>query len=221
MGNAPLQRFLPLPILPGQLHHFTTGVVVVKEYWNFDPLQPLVQPQSIPNAQPNAQAVSVGTQQAIKRKRKAALERLANKRATTMLKTPMCGRESEGEVVFAIEEMIGHPKTWPSWIKDIFFLRKLNRTNRLNIITFTLGNGLPPHVLHQWIAVRQVECDKAKFNVDLEAVLQSMTLDPGNKLAQKYFYFDLVLQEYCFMNGIPRNNITNTCKGQKEAQSPP
>ena len=137
-----------------------------------------------------------------------------------MLKTPMCGRESEGEVVFAIEEMIGHPKTWPAWIKDIFFLRKLNRTNRLNIITFTLGNGLPPHVLHQWIAVRQVECDKAKFNVDLEAVLQSMTLDPDNKLAQKYFYFDLVLQEYCFMNGIPRNALTRGLKGPRERQPP-
>ena len=67
----------------------------------------------------------------------------------------------------------------------------------------------------------QVECDKAKFNVDLEAVLQSMTLDPDNKLAQKYFYFDLVLQEWCFMNGIPRNNNTNTLKRQKEKATTP
>ena len=146
---------------------------------------------------------------------------MENKRVATMLEAPVHGRKTEGEVLFAIEEMIGPSKTWPARINDIFFLRKLNRTDRLNIITFTLGNGLPPHVLHQWIAVGQVECDKAKFNVDLEAVLQSMTLNLDNKPAEKYFYFDLVLQEWCFMNGIPRNNITNTCKGQKEAQSPP
>ena len=37
-----------------------------------------------------------------------------------------------------------------------------------------------------------------KFNAGLEAVLQSLTLDLDNKLAEKYFYFDLVLQEWCF-----------------------
>jgi hypothetical protein len=221
MDDALLQRYFPSQLLPGQKCHFTSGVVVANAYWNFVPLQPQAQPQSAPKAQPNAQAEGVGAQQAINRKRKAALERIENKRVATMLEAPVHGRKTEGEVLFAIEEMIGPSKTWPARINDIFFLRKLNRTDRLNIITFTLGNGLPPHVLHQWIAVRQVECDKAKFNVDLEAVLQSMTLNLDNKPAEKYFYFDLVLQEWCFMNGIPRNNNTNTPKRQKEAQSPP
>ena len=223
MDDALLQRYFPSQLLPGQLCHFTSGVVVANAYWNFVPLQPQAQPQSAPKAQPNAQAEGVGAQQAINRKRKAALERIENKRVATMLEAPVHGRKTEGEVLFAIEEMIGPSKTWPARINDIFFLRKLNRTDRLNIITFTLGNGLPPHVLHQWIAVGQVECDKAKFNVDLEAVLQSMTLDLDNmnKLAEKYFYFDLVLQEWCFMNGIPRNALTGGLKAPKGAQSPP
>ena len=218
MDDALLQRYFPSQLLPGQKCHFTSGVVVANAYWNFVPLQPQAQPQSAPKAQPNAQAESVGAQQAINRKRKAALERMETKRVATMLEAPVHGRKTEGEVLFAIEEMIGPSKTWPARINDIFFLRKLNRTDRLNIITFTLGNGLPPHVLHQWIAVGQVECDKAKFNVDLEAVLQSMTLNLDNKPAEKYFYFDLVLQEWCFMNGIPRNNNTNTPKPPKEGK---
>ena len=139
-----------------------------------------------------------------------------------MLKAPVCGQKTEGEVLFAIEEMIGHPETWPARIKDIFFLKKLNDANALRVITFTLGNGLPPHLLHQWVGVREVGFDKAKFNADVKKVLESMfTLGTGGKSLTKYFYFDLVLKDHCFMNGIPRNNNTNTPKRQKEAQSPP
>ena len=146
---------------------------------------------------------------------------MENKRVATMLKAPVCGRKTEGEMLFAISEMIGCPETWPDWIRRIFFLKTISNANALRVITFTLGNGLPPHILHQWIAVRQVECDKTKFDVDLDTALQSMTLDLDNKLAKGHFYFGLVGDEWCFMNGIPRNSTTNTCKGQKEAQSPP
>ena len=221
MDDALLQRYFPSQLLPGQLCHFTSGVVNANAYWNFVPLQPQAQPQSAPKAQPNAQAESVGAQQVINRKRKAALERMENKRVATMLKAPVCGRKTEREMLFAISEMIGCPETWPAEIMRIFFLKKFSNVNALRVITFTLGNGLPPHVLHQWVGVRQVEFDKAKFNAHLVEVSKSMTLNLGSKLATKHFYFDLVLQEWCFMNGIPRNNNTNTPKPPKEAQSPP
>ena len=221
MDDALLQRYFPSQLLPGQLCHFTSGVVVANAYWNFVPLQPQAQPQSAPKAQPNAQAESVGAQQAINRKRKAALERMENKRVATMLKAPVCGRKTEGEMLFAISEMIGCPETWPAKIMGIFFLKKLSNANALRVITFTLGNGLPPHVLHQWMGVRQVEFDKAKFNADLVEVSKSMTLNLDSKLATKHFYFDLVLKEYCFMNGIPRNALTGGLKALKEKKPPP
>ena len=63
-----------------------------------------------------------------------------------------------------------------------------------------------------------MEFDKAKFNADLVEVSKSMTLNLDSKLATTYFYFDLVLQEWCFMNGIPRNNNTNTPKPPKEGK---
>ena len=143
---------------------------------------------------------------------------METKRVATMLEAPVHGRKTEGEVLFAIEEMIGPSKTWPARINDIFFLKKLSNANALRVITFTLGNGLPPHVLHQWMGVRQVEFDKAKFNADLVEVSKSMTSNLDSKLATTYFYFDLVLQEWCFMNGIPRNNNTNTPKPPKEGK---
>ena len=221
MDDALLQRYFPSQLLPGQKCHFTSGVVVANAYWNFVPLQPQAQSQSAPKAQPNAQAESVGAQQAINRKRKAALERMENKRAETMLKAPMCGRKTEEDVLFAISEMMGCPETWPDWIRRIFFLKTISNANALRVITFTLGNGLPPHVLHQWMGVRQVEFDKAKFNADLVEVSKSMTLNLDSKLATKHFYFDLVLKEYCFMNGIPRNALTGGLKALKEKKPPP
>ena len=50
-----------------------------------------------------------------------------------------------------------------------FFLKIINNSNALKAITFILGNDLPPHVLHQWMDVRQVEFDKAKFNAHITA----------------------------------------------------
>ena len=70
------------------------------------------------------------------------------------------------------------------------------------------------------MGVRQVEFDKAKFNADLVEVSKSMTLNLDSKLATTYFYFDLVLQEWCFMNGIPRNNNTNTPSPQRRGNTP-
>ena len=63
--------------------------------------------------------------------------------------------------------------------------------------------------------MRQVGFNKAKFNAHLVGVSKSMTLNLDSKLATKYFYFDLMLQEYCFMNGIPRNALTGAIKGKK------
>ena len=59
-----------------------------------------------------------------------------------------------------------------------------------------------------------------KFKADVVSVLKSMTLESTSKLIRAYFYFDMVLGEYCFMNGIPRNNISNTYKLSKKEALP-
>ena len=146
----------PPPItFPGQKHLFTCGMVVTLAYWS-EPAPAGVattafkHPTDITphcSGQPPTGKISVSIEarNMMARKRGAALAKKEAKQVANMLKTPISERRTEGQVLFAISEMIGHPKTWPAKFKDIFFLRKLNRTNRLNIITFTLGNGLPPH----------------------------------------------------------------------------
>ena len=123
--------------------------------------------------------------------------------------------------MFAISEQIGEPKHWPRYMRPIFFMKKLNNATALKLVTFTLGNGLAPHLLHQWVSVRKVGLDQRKFKADVASVLKSMTLESTSKLIRAYFYFDMVLGEYCFMNGIPRNALTGGFKAFKEKPLPP
>ena len=125
-----------------------------------------------------------------------------------------------GGHLFAISEQIGEPKHWPRYMRPIFFMNKLNNVSALKLVTFTLGNGLAPHLLHQWVSVRKVGLDQRKFKADVASVFKSMTLESTSKLIRAYFYFDMVLGEYCFMNGTPRNNISNTYKLSKKEALP-
>ena len=179
--------------VPGQLHHFTTGVVVVKEYWNFVSPQPQAQPQSLPKAQPSAQAISVGTQQAIKRKRKAALERMENKRVETMLKAPMCGRKTEEDVLFAISEMIGSPETWKEYLSEIFWSRHWGYQNLVKMACFLAHNGLPHHLALQWMGARGVLCNKREFEIAWHKTLQGGWSDNA-------FTWDNLKGKYCYLN---------------------
>ena len=133
-----------------------------------------------------------------------------------LLAQPAQMRMTEREVLFAISELIGPPSSWPSWTRTAFFSKHLNNVNGMRIITFGLGNGLPPHLLHQWMHVRGVKVDKVKFSIDITRVLKGMTLDLTDKGALKYFYWDLTMQEYCWMNGRPRNALTKGYKAAKE-----
>ena len=125
-----------------------------------------------------------------------------------MLALPTSKRVAEYEVLWAVEDLIGSCKTWPRWVAKIFWMKKLNNADALRLVTFCLGNALPPHVLFQWLRVRGVALHWPKFHADMSAVKKSMGLDGPTK----YFYWDLRTQEYCFMNGLPRNNLTMAVK---------
>ena len=181
VGNVPLptqeSALAPPIIFPGQKHHFTCGVVVTKAYWNcaLPQSQPLPGPnQHQAQRQPNAQleALSVGVQQAINRKRKAALEKGETRRVAAMLKAPMCRRKTEGEVLFAIGEMIGHPETWKEYLSEIFWSRHWGYQNLVKMACFLAHNGLPHHLALQWMGARGVLCNKREFEIAWHKTLQ-------------------------------------------------
>jgi hypothetical protein len=125
-----------------------------------------------------------------------------------MLALPTSKRVAEYEVLWAVEDLIGSCKTWPRWVAKIFWMKKLNNADALRLVTFCLGNALPPHVLFQWLRVRGVALHWPKLHTRMRLVKDSMGLDGPTE----YFYWDLRTREYCFMNGLPRNNLTMTVK---------
>jgi len=132
-----------------------------------------------------------------------------SKRDLAMLKLPTYKRTREHEALWAIEDLIGPCSSWPEWIRKIYWMKKLDNRDALRVVTFGLGNSLPPHLIFEWLRVRRVAVDWVKFRADMKAVKKSMGLDG----VITFFYWDLRTEEYCFMNGLPRNNFTMAVKG--------
>jgi hypothetical protein len=100
-----------------------------------------------------------------------------SKRDTRMLKLTTSMRLQEHEVLWAVEDLIGSCKTWPRWVAKIFWMKKLNNADALRLVTFCLGNALPPHVLFQWLRVRGVALHWQKLHTHMRLVKDSMGLD--------------------------------------------
>ena len=130
-----------------------------------------------------------------------------------MLRLGVSRRNKEDEVLWAIEDLIGESQSWPGWIRGVFTMNHLNNVNALRLVTFCMGNGLPPHLLFQWLRVRRVKHNPQKLHEHLKKVRSSMDLEPSEC---KFFYWDLAGQEYCLMTGHPRNQLTGGPKALKE-----
>jgi hypothetical protein len=137
-----------------------------------------------------------------------------SKRDVAMLKLPTYKRTREHEVLWAIEDLIGPCSSWPDRERQIYWMKKLNHRDALRVVTFGLGNGLPPHLIFEWLRVREVKVHWPDFHNDMQLIQKIMELEePIDK-----FYYDLRAKEWCFMNGLPRNAITKKVKGRKAEQ---
>ena len=140
-----------------------------------------------------------------------------SKRDRQMLALPTHKRGKVNEVLWAIEDLIGPCSSWPDQERQFFWMKKLSDVNSLRLTTFCIGNGLPPHLLFQWLRVRGVGFDTNKCFNHLKNTRKGMeAMEVGPK---SLFFFDLVMGEHCFMNGLPRNNLTMSVKDPKDQLS--
>ena len=100
------------------------------------------------------------------------------------------------EVLFAAEEMIGKPSTWPPYLTKLWFKKHLDHWDMLKLFNFVLHNGLPLHILYQWLKVRAVQFDGS----DAVKILKSWHNGPRDG----GFTYDLVENCYCYLNGQRR-----------------
>ena len=211
----------PTVIFPGQKYHTTCGVVIAKAYWDCAPppvsgqepkqlgdLDP--KPQNQPSGGTNLETLDVETRRAIDRKRKAALAKEDARRVTAMLKVPICERGTEEEIMFAISDVIGHPKTWKQYLADIFWSQHWGNDGLMKIVCFLAYNGLPYHLMQQWVAVRGVACEQRKLGINWENTMQG-------KCKRGAFTWDLIAKDYCLLDtGEP----TTIPESKRSKQSP-
>ena len=163
-------------------------------------------------SQTKAQGVQLGagTKATIHAKRKAAEEILDQKHTRAMLRATIVDRETEGEVLFAIEEMIGNPETWKKYLSDIFWSNHWDNGELMKIVSFLAYNGLPFQLARQWVAVRGVVYEQRKLGIHWENTVQG-------KWKRGAFTWDLIAKDYCLLDtGEP----TTIPESKRSKQSP-
>ena len=75
--------------------------------------------------------------------------------AVYLLRAGVWERETEFEVLFAAEEMIGKPSTWPPYLTKLWFKKHLDHWDMLKLFNFVLynqknGKSQKPRTLDQW-----------------------------------------------------------------------
>ena len=90
----------------------------------------------------------------------------------------------------------------------------MTNQDMIKLVTFCIGNGLDPKLFRDWLDGRGVRYDPYKMNCDLKNVISWTQQDDHTKCP--FFYYDLIKEEWCFMNGCPRNALTNGVKPPKE-----
>ena len=138
-------------------------------------------------------------------------EAISDKRQTqAMLQAAITDRKTEGEVLFAISEIISHPDAWPKYLADILWSRHWDNQKLMNIVCFLAYNGLPYHLMQQWVAVRGVACESRKLGINWENTMQG-------KWKRGAFTWDLIAKDYCLLsNGEP----TTIPESKRSKQSP-
>ena len=59
------------------------------------------------------------------------------------LKRGVWERQTEAEVLFAVEEVLGKPSSWPPYQSKLFFKKHLGHCDMLKWFNFLLYNGAP------------------------------------------------------------------------------
>ena len=110
------------------------------------------------------------------------------------LKRGVWERQTEAEVLFAVEEVLGKPSSWPSYQSKLFFKKHLGHCDMLKLFNFLLYNGMPLHIMCQWLKVRAVQFDGPRAVVILKSWFKGT-------YAHSHFTCDLIEGCYCFLEG--------------------
>ena len=106
-------------------------------------------------------------------------------------------RDTEAEVLFAVEEVLGKPSSWPPCQSKLVLKKHLGHFNMLKLFNFLLHNGMQTHLMCQWLKVRGVQFDGPRAVVIVKSWFKGT-------YAHSHFTYDLIDGCYCFLDGQRR-----------------
>jgi hypothetical protein len=112
-----------------------------------------------------------------------------------------------GELVNILNgDMFFDMKLWPAWTKRLFWKKPLTDEESFKLLCFFIGNGCPPLVIAKWILTSQFWQPQGI----LKSKVEKRTMQMNNFFIQlanrehEWFYFDMYLNLYLYMNGDKR-----------------
>lgn len=113
--------------------------------------------------------------------------------------------------------IVGPPEYWPNYAKRILYSESPNNYQRLNFITFLLGNGFPTRHIEPLMHFLWKSFDRAATN-QIKAILSKASLGYEHFYDNAAFY-DMTAREWMNLNGKPmakyiKRNMNNMPSNQ-------
>ena len=114
-------------------------------------------------------------------------------------------KDQQDNVLATVEDMIGDVIKWPIQMRRIFLFNSTwNNVDRVKMATFLIGNGCPLYLIENWIHARNLIPNHSDLHKMIDLLTQLSTFDKNKKFVRTYFYRDMELDRYCWMDGTPR-----------------
>jgi hypothetical protein len=92
------------------------------------------------------------------------------------------------------------------WVRRLFWQKPIDDKNAFKLLCFLIGNGCPPLYCCKWILSSQFWNGRYNLCDKLEKRISQMEhfFTKFSSKKHEWFYYDLILQMYVFMDGSER-----------------
>ena len=123
-----------------------------------------------------------------------------NSKSTTILKRQDVFHSINGDAFYPLN-------SWPSNIKRIFWQKPITDKDTFKLFLFFIGNGGSPNIIAEWVFTSQYWGNERK--AEKRARQMDFLLSNRERKADIWFYFDILHQDWRFLNGRKRYSANN------------
>ena len=123
-----------------------------------------------------------------------------NSKSTTILKRQDLFHTINGDAFYPLN-------SWPSHFKRIFWQKHITDKDTFKLFLFFIGNGGSPNIIAEWVFTSQYILGERKA----EKTARQLDFLQNNRerKADIWFYFDILHQDWRFLNGRKTYSANN------------